>query len=100
QRVVDAHYPSGTGEPVVVISKADSASQVQQTFQNTPGVAPGTVTVAPPQNGLAYLQGTLTDAPDTQAAKDTVDRVRASVHQIEGADAKVGGNTAVQLDVY
>jgi RND superfamily putative drug exporter len=99
QRVVDNHFDSGTGDPVVVISKTDGAAAVQAAFQSTPGIAPGTVTATPPQNGYAYLEGTLTDRPDSAAAQDTVDRVRAAVHQVEGADAKVGGTTAVQLDV-
>ena len=49
--------------------------------------------------GHAYLQGTLTTAPDSQAAYATVDRVRANVHAVPGADAMVGGNTAINLDV-
>lgn len=47
---------------------------------------------------VAVFQATLTDPPDSQAAKDTVDRVRDSVHAVPGADAKVGGSTAVILD--
>src|SRR5262249_6794177 len=50
------------------------------------------------KNGYAYLQGDLGPAPDSQAAKDTIDAVRTNVHAIQGADAIVGGNTAVQLD--
>jgi RND superfamily putative drug exporter len=99
QRVVDKHFDSGTGEPVVVISNADDATAVQTAFQATAGIAPGSVTAAPPQNGYTYLEGTLTDAPDSEAAQDTVGRVRAAVHQVEGADAKVGGSTAVLLDI-
>jgi RND superfamily putative drug exporter len=49
--------------------------------------------------GEAYLQGTLTSAPDSQAAYATIDRVRSAVHTIPGADALVGGNTAINLDV-
>jgi len=48
---------------------------------------------------LVYLQGTLNSQPVSQAAFATVDRVRAAVHQIPGADAKVGGGTAVTMDV-
>ncbi|MFF1798005.1 MMPL family transporter, partial [Kitasatospora sp. NPDC058263] len=44
------------------------------------------------------FQATLADPPDSQAAKDTVDRVRAAVHAVPNADAKVGGSTAVILD--
>ena len=38
-------------------------------------------------------------APDSQAGYDTVDRLRDSVHAIPGADAKVGGGSAVNLDI-
>ena len=62
---------------------------------------PGITGVTPPvvRAGHAYLEGTLTVAPDSQAAYDTIDRVRAAVHAVPGADAMVGGNTAINLDV-
>jgi RND superfamily putative drug exporter len=41
----------------------------------------------------------LVAAPDSQGAYDTVDKVRDSVHAVPGADAKVGGNSAVTLDL-
>ncbi len=50
------------------------------------------------KGGRALLQGTPTDAPDSQAAKDTVDRVRDVLHAVPGADAQVGGGTAIVLD--
>jgi putative drug exporter of the RND superfamily len=49
--------------------------------------------------GHAYLQGTLTTAPDSQAAYNTIDRVRAAVHGVPGANGLVGGNTAINLDI-
>ena len=49
--------------------------------------------------GYAYLQGTLTSPPDSQAAYATIDRVRAKVHAVPGGRALVGGATAVNLDV-
>ena len=51
------------------------------------------------EDGYAYVEGTLTSAPDSQAGYDTVERLRASVHAIPGADAKVGGGTAINLDI-
>src|SRR5205085_740738 len=51
------------------------------------------------KGGLAYLEGTLNDAPDSAAAFDTVDRVHAAVHAVPGADAQVGGGSAVNLDI-
>jgi RND superfamily putative drug exporter len=59
-----------------------NAESTEVSISSTPGIA----TVAAPRtaDGLVYLEGTMTDAVDTQAAKDTVDRVRASVHAIPG----------------
>jgi RND superfamily putative drug exporter len=95
--VVARHYPAGSGEPVIVISTADGAARVSSALAATPGIAQ----VAPPvvKDGSAFLQGTLSDAPDSDAAKATVDRVRAAVHAVPGADAKVGGDTAVLVDI-
>jgi RND superfamily putative drug exporter len=49
--------------------------------------------------GHAYLEGTLTVPPDSQAAGATIDRVREALHALPGADAMVGGGTAINLDV-
>ncbi|HWB37474.1 MAG TPA: MMPL family transporter, partial [Rugosimonospora sp.] len=100
EQVVTRHFAAdGAGNPVVVISNADQAGQVRDAFAATSGIDP--TTVGPPvvKDGHAYLQGTLTSPADSQAALDTVQRVRDAVHPIAGADALVGGNTAVNLDV-
>jgi RND superfamily putative drug exporter len=96
ERVVAAHFPAGAGNPLVVVSNADQAGAVRSAMASTQGIA----SVAEPQTagGLAYLEGTLADPADSQAAKDTVDRVRIVVHAVPGADAKAGGGTAIILD--
>ncbi|MGB3023703.1 MAG: efflux RND transporter permease subunit [Candidatus Saccharimonadales bacterium] len=48
-------------------------------------------------DGEVLLQATLKDAPDSQAAKDTVKRLRGLVRSTDSA-AMVGGPTAVQYD--
>jgi putative drug exporter of the RND superfamily len=93
------HFPAGAGSPVVVIGKADRAADLQTAFGSVQGIDPETVTQPVVKGGYAYLQGTLTSAADSPAAFDTVDRVRDKVHAVPGADALVGGNTAVNLDV-
>jgi len=99
QRVVDEHFDSGAGDPIIVISNTDGAAAVQVVFEDTPGVVRGSVTALPPQDGLTLMEGTLTDPPDGKAAQETVERLRDAVHEVEGADAKVGGGSAVLLDV-
>jgi RND superfamily putative drug exporter len=44
------------------------------------------------------VRAVLAAEPDSAAAKDTVERMRDAVHAIPGADALVGGETAIQLD--
>src|SRR5262249_31074300 len=96
--VLAAHFPAGSGQPVVVISKAAAATQVHNALASTPGIdrnVPDPVV----KGDYAYLTGTLLDPPDSKAANDTVDRVRANVHQVEGAQAVVGGQTAIIHDI-
>jgi putative drug exporter of the RND superfamily len=97
QRVVDQHFPAGAGQPVVVIGNEQQGAQLRSAFKATPGI---TGVIGPvPRAGHAYLQGTLTSAPDSQPAYNTIDKVRAAVHAVRGADAMVGGNTAINLDI-
>jgi len=95
--VLAQHFPAGAGEPVVVIGKVSAAAPLRAAFAATPGIA----RVTPPtvRAGHAYLEGTLTSPPDSQAAYNTIDRVRSAVHAVPGANGLVGGNTAIGLDV-
>jgi RND superfamily putative drug exporter len=95
--VLARHFPAGAGNPVQVIGKAEAAPQLQAALSATPGVTQATRPVV--ADGYAYLEGTLTTAADSQASYDTVDRLRSTVHAIPGADAKVGGGSAVNLDI-
>jgi RND superfamily putative drug exporter len=81
------------------LSNADKAPEVRAAVASTEGIDPATVTPPVVKGDTAYVQGTLTAPPDSQAAYDTVDRLRARVHAVPGADAQVGGTTAINLDV-
>ncbi|CAN5316092.1 MMPL family transporter [soil metagenome] len=96
EEVLSAHFPAGSGQPIVVIAQADKADEVRSAFADTDGIVE--VTEPAVADGLAFMQGTLAAAPDSQAAKDTVDRVRASIRTVQDADAKAGGGTAIVLD--
>jgi putative drug exporter of the RND superfamily len=97
EAVLGAHFPAGAGEPVIVIGSPAAAAPLRAAFAATPGIAHVTPPVV--RAGYAYLQGTLTSPPDSQAAYNTIDRARAAVHAVPGGRALVGGNTAVILDV-
>jgi putative drug exporter of the RND superfamily len=95
--VLGRHFPAGAGDPVQVIGKAEAAAQLQSTLSGSPGVTDVTRPVV--KEGYAFVQGTLTTPADSQASYRTIDRLRATMHQVPGADAKVGGGTAVNLDI-
>ncbi len=97
EAVLARHFPAGAGQPVVVVGSESASARLDSAFRATPGITG----VTPPATklGHAYLEGTLTARPDSQAAYATIDRVRSAVHAIPGSHALVGGNTAINLDV-
>ncbi|MBP2327789.1 RND superfamily putative drug exporter [Kibdelosporangium banguiense] len=96
EEIHSRHFPAGAGDPIYVVAKAASAEQVRIALSGVPGIAG----VSPPmvKNGEAIMLGELKDAPSSTAAISTVEQARTAVHKIEGADAEVGGNTAILLD--
>ena len=80
-----------------MIGNAGATAALRSAMAAIPGIAAVSAPVT--TDGLVYLQGTLTSQPVSQAAFSTVSQVRDEVHKIPGADAKVGGGTAVTMDV-
>ncbi|MBZ9599531.1 MMPL family transporter [Streptomyces erythrochromogenes] len=107
QQTLGRHFPGGSGNPTVIIATADRTAQVTAVTQDTDGVAsaapvttagrpgPGTPLVV---DGRVRIDATLEAAADSDAAKDTVQRLRQRLHAVDGADALVGGYTAQQYD--
>ncbi|WP_171163035.1 MMPL family transporter [Streptomyces sp. I05A-00742] len=91
-----AHFPAGSGTPVHVVAEAGAAGRVRTALAGVPGIS----TVADPvvKDGEAVLLAQLEDEPSSEAARRTVEQARTAVHRIEGADAQVGGNTAIMVD--
>jgi len=121
QEALGAHFPAGTGSPAVVIAKADRADAVTAALSELPDVAqvvpyseappgqgagaaaPGAGMGRPPVpkvvDGLVRLDVLLDAAPDSDAANQAIRAMRRAVRSVPGADAKVGGFTAINLDL-
>ena len=97
QKVLARYFPAGSGEPVQVVTAASTAGQVRTALAGTPGIA--SVTQPVTRDGRSFLQATMTPAPDSPAAYTLVDKIRTTVHAIPGAEAEVGGGTAIKSDV-
>ncbi|RZD69197.1 hypothetical protein C0Q59_03095 [Streptomyces albidoflavus] len=107
QETLSRHFPGGAGNPAVVIADAGQVDEVVAAAKKTEGVAsvaPVTESGRPgggaPRvvDGRVRIDATLQDGADSDAAKETVARLRTAVHAVDGADAVVGGYTAQQYD--
>jgi RND superfamily putative drug exporter len=95
--VAAEHFAAATGNPVFVLTGASSADQVARAVDGDKGI---TDVSAPRIVGdSALIAATLADPADSQAAYDTIERVRVTLDDVGDGDALVGGNTAVNLDV-
>ncbi|MEV0640544.1 MMPL family transporter [Streptomyces sp. NPDC050619] len=103
QEVSARYFPAGSGDPLVVISNQAQARQVGEAVAATPGVVPESLGLPPGTEpsfeGKVLFEATMTDPADSEAAKQTVERVRDAAHAVPDADAQVGGGTATLLDM-
>ncbi|MGW0906655.1 MMPL family transporter [Streptomyces sp. NPDC002853] len=103
QEVQGRYFPAGSGDPLVIVANADQADEVRDAVAGTRGVDPASIGVPPgtkaEAGGQVLFEATPTDPSDSEAAKQTVERVRDAVHAVPDADARVGGGTAALLDM-
>ncbi|MFJ4281284.1 MMPL family transporter [Streptomyces massasporeus] len=103
QEVSARYFPAGSGDPLVIVSNQAQAVQVGRAVAGTPGVVPQSLGLPPGTRpafeGKVLFEATMTAPADSEAAKQTVERVRDAVHAVPDADAKVGGGTAALLDM-
>ncbi|MFC8858523.1 MMPL family transporter [Streptomyces sp. NPDC057144] len=107
QQTLAEHFPGGSGNPAVVIAEADRLDPVLRAARDTDGVASAAAVTDSGRpgagaplvvDGRVRIDATLEAPADSDAAKSTVVRLRAAVHEVSGADALVGGYTAQQYD--
>ncbi len=110
QTVLGEHFPAGSGNPAVIIAGSGQADAVSAAAKKVPGIvevvpytgeqAASSGAAAQPKvvDGLVQLDATLRYPSDSPQAQQTVQDLRAAVHSVPGADAKVGGFTAINYD--
>jgi RND superfamily putative drug exporter len=97
QRVLTAHDLADQSNPLMVVANADEADEVRAAIESTDGVASVEEPVV--RDGVAFIAAPLVDDSTSDAAFETVDRVRDAAHGVPGADAQVGGTSAILLDM-
>ncbi|MGY1437266.1 MMPL family transporter [Streptomyces reniochalinae] len=98
QEKLSAHFPSGASDPATVVVRTGAREAVRGAASGVDGVESVRPQDRTSDGRLTSLAVVLEDAPDSDAAKATVDGLRDAVHAVDGADALVGGTTAESLD--
>ena len=106
QEALSEHFPGGSGNPAVIIADSERVREVASAARDTEGVSaasPVTASGRPSdealvRDGRVRVDVTLEDEADSDAAKETVQRLRDVLHEVPEADALVGGYTAQQYD--
>jgi RND superfamily putative drug exporter len=110
---IGRHFPAGAGSPAVLIARADHVGEVLNATKAVPGVADAVLSVIVPPgattppaaalpkivDGMVRIDATLAVPADSPKADEVIRALRAKLHALRGADAKVGGYTAINLDV-
>lgn len=110
QQALGKHFPGGAGSPAVAVVHEDHAQALLGDILNLDGVDSAYLQApdggpalaergveAQVVEGRALISITLSDAADSDTAKDTVLALRELVHARDAAGL-VGGTTATQLD--
>ncbi|MFI9615740.1 MMPL family transporter [Streptomyces sp. NPDC052023] len=96
QERISAHYPSGASDPAEVVTRTERAVEVRAAAAAVDGVARvEDAAEQTPDGDLTAVSVVLRDAPDSRAAKETIDELREAVNPL---GALVGGTTAESLD--
>jgi RND superfamily putative drug exporter len=95
--VAAEHFPAAAGNPVHVLTSADTADVVATAVAANDGISD----VAEPQivDDSALIEADLAERADSDAAYETVRSLRTELDDVGDGEALVGGNTAINLDV-
>ncbi len=112
QEILIENFDAGLGSETFITVNESSVTEVMGEVEATPGVAavrwfndvpPGVdgAQMADPKvvDGRVLLLVTLSDPPDSEAAEAVIGDLRAELVDLPGADALVGGPTAVSYDI-
>ncbi len=97
QKILTAHGLADNSTPVMVVANADKAEDVSGAMGGIENLEDPSTPIV--KDGVAFITANLTVDSTTNAAFDTVDEVRSKVHAVEGADALVGGQSAIYDDM-
>ncbi len=98
QRELLEHGLVDSSNPIMVVSDAGSQQAVAAAMGSVDGLGKPDAST-PPVGGVALVTATVPGDVAAPQAFDMVEAVRDQVHAVDGADALVGGASAIYLDM-
>jgi RND superfamily putative drug exporter len=96
QQALAEHGLLDQSNTVQVVTRAETAAAVRETMTGVEGAGePSEPVVA---DGAAFIEAPLEGDASSQATFTVIEELRTAVHAVDGADALVGGWSAVYLD--
>jgi RND superfamily putative drug exporter len=97
QEVLAEAFPAGSTSPTIVVSNNAQVASVKTAAESVDGVA--SVTVGATDGTVTKLDVVLDGESQSDEAYASIKELRDAVHEVDGADAMVGGLDAQALDV-
>ena len=97
QQVLAEAFPAGSTSPTIVITNDAQMNDVKHAAEAVDGVA--SVVVGKSNGGITKLEVVLDGESQSDEAYESIKALRTAVHEVDGADAMVGGLDAQALDV-
>lgn len=92
------HFPPGEAQPIWIVTDRDSADEVVSAASALDGVVRAHPAGETEDGTLTKVMVTSEYSPSTEQSLNQIVDLREAVHEIEGADALVGGAVATELD--
>ena len=98
QQIIAKHFPAGSSAPADVYVPTSGEAAALAAVGDVHGVTRATAVAS--SGGWTHITAVLSDAPDTPAARQTIERMRNALDRSPGkaSSALVGGQSAVALD--
>ena len=96
QSILAGAFPAGSSDPAIIMTRTSAVTSTLAAARAVTGVT--SVVDATHDATWSELNATMSATPGSQASFDVINALRATVAQVTGAHAVVGGDVAVSLD--
>ena len=95
---LSAHFPPGEAQPIWVVTESAATNDVVAAASAVPGITRAQPAGETEDGSLTKVMVVSEYPLGTEQSLDQITALRDAVHPIEGADARVGGAVATELD--